>query len=252
MFNNYSLYAISSFSGSGVLVSLRSSKQYLRASDSTLPTVTGVSVPKVIFRRPRDAVEETSLVNQPPPTPTGASSRDESEQLRNASLSVRDSSTGRAEDSSVPVIAKHINIGAVDTTFDSKFPGKTETVEPPHIEPGEQTETKTNTPAQEGEIIHNVVVDSEKNMNVFITEGNSKTDNKDIDKIPPQRNESTSNDTNAISSEIIISKTVDTKVKISENKTPVEVPHVPNSKVKDETKTSCDRKDDAKKVEMET
>ncbi|XP_021338850.1 uncharacterized protein LOC110467439 isoform X2 [Mizuhopecten yessoensis] len=180
---------------SRVLVSFRSSKQSLRASESTLPSVTGISVPKVIFKRLRDPVEEMSLVNQPPPTPIGGLSVVESERVRKASISVRDSSTtGRMEDSNGPVIKKHINVELIDQSLELQ----TEDVgveerqeENKNIEQSVHTDSKINLTEEKSE---NKVLDIDNSdgngLKVFMTENNDTnkiSDNNDS----LQRTEST-------------------------------------------------------------
>ncbi|XP_069103896.1 uncharacterized protein [Argopecten irradians] len=166
--------------GSRVLVSLRSSRQSLRVSESTLPSVTGISVPKVISKRLRDPVEETSLVNQPPPTPIGGLSVVESERVRKASLSVKDSSIGRMEDSTGPVIKKHINVELMDHSIDQEDTDVSghqvnNTNEKRHQDPANgAVEAEQNNTAT-------VKDDSdESGLKVFMTENNNANEIEDV------------------------------------------------------------------------
>jgi len=78
--------------------------------------VTGISVPKVNFRRIRDPVDETSLINQPPPTPVGVLSRDESDRVRKASISVTKNSSVLEEPRKD--VTKQIKPEVVDKSLD--------------------------------------------------------------------------------------------------------------------------------------
>ncbi|XP_033760415.1 uncharacterized protein LOC117342372 isoform X2 [Pecten maximus] len=183
---------------SRVLVTLRSSRQSLRASESTLPSVTGISVPKVISKRPRDPVEETSFVNQPPPTPVGGLSVVESERVRKASLSVKDSSIGRMEDCNGPVIKKQINVELIDQSLqlqqeDVDVDGQPE--ENDNIEESKPNDPKIINPEEENDNNDNVSNNDdgdESAIKVFMTENNSKNEIEDKHE-SPERSETTTN-----------------------------------------------------------
>lgn len=76
-----------------MVVTLKSKPPSQKGSESKLPSVTGISVPKTSLRRRCDPVEETSMVNQPPPTPIGGLSRATSERILEGSMSVKNSFT---------------------------------------------------------------------------------------------------------------------------------------------------------------
>ncbi|XP_060065518.1 uncharacterized protein LOC132545864 [Ylistrum balloti] len=190
--------------GSRVLVSLRSSKQYLRTSESTLPSVTGISVPKVISKRPRDPVEETSLVNQPPPTPVGGLSVVESERVRKASLSVKDSSIGRMEDSTGPVVKKQINVELIDQSLELQPEEVLDVEHPEDDKQSDKSEPVDSTIDLKKEGNNNIVNNSNTHMDngseikVFMTENNN-TEGTDDKNESPEMIES-NNDTENLSS----------------------------------------------------
>lgn len=74
--------------GSRVLVTIKGSKS-LSLSESKLPRVKGISVPRLTHNSARDPVDETSLVNQPPPTPVGGLSINGEQEEHPISLSVK-------------------------------------------------------------------------------------------------------------------------------------------------------------------
>lgn len=58
--------------GKGVIVTLKGFKTPPpQKKESVLPSVTGVSVPTMRYKKTRDLIEESSIINQPPPTPVG-------------------------------------------------------------------------------------------------------------------------------------------------------------------------------------
>ena len=69
--------------GKGVIVTLKGFKTPPpQKKGAVLPSVTGISVPKMRYKKSRDLLEDSTIINQPPPTPVGQSSdKDETEHV---------------------------------------------------------------------------------------------------------------------------------------------------------------------------
>lgn len=83
--------------GSRVVVTIKGSKS-LSLSESKLPRVKGIFVPRLTHNSARDPVDETSLVNQPPPTPVGGLSINGEQEEHPISLSVKHDSFNHETD----------------------------------------------------------------------------------------------------------------------------------------------------------